>query len=241
MTGCRQDQHEIEVHLVDLVEAAPFLEAEEERTPRLSSADVERAATIADIEARRLWRASRIATRIALERSGGAHLRGVAFEHEPAGRPFLRGGGPQFSVSHTDGRALIAVSTGRRVGVDLERADRVLKMSSDRRRRIFEASRRLGHSQSIGTAADVDVLTAWVQLEAIAKALGIGIGRLLTQEGVIGRAEPTCPGPAMRGLSVQLLHLGAEYVGAIAGCERFPIMEVRPFPYARLTEFLEGY
>ena len=61
-------------------------------------------------------------------------------------------------------------------------------MTEDRRRRVIAAAARLANGQPgpPHIDADGDVLQAWVRLEAAAKALGTGIGQLLTEEGVVG-------------------------------------------------------
>lgn len=226
---------DLEVYFVDLAKAASLLEAEETATPRLSASDNDRVASKSgDAEGRRLWRTSRIATRIVLERAGGAGTRQVDFEIEPGGRPRLPTGSPWFNVSHTGEAALIAVSKTAPVGVDLERKNRSLKMSGDRRQRIIAAAGRLGSEQQLSAARDADVMTAWVRLEAAAKALGIGIGRLLTEQGVVGGKEE-CVSYA---LEVRTLDLGDDYIGAIAA-ERLPgNIRVFPFPADDLTGFI---
>lgn len=230
---------EIELFFVDLWRGMPALEAEEERTPRLSDADRARADAMAEDEAKRLWRASRIATRIALERIGGAALRRVAFEIEPGGRPVLRGG-PHFSISHTGGAALIAVSKSMPVGVDLEQGNRTLKMSAERRSRVVRAAADLGMQTPLSAEKDNDVLIAWVQLEAAAKALGIGIGRLLTEAGVVGGRKAWAAAGAQRRLAVKALAIGAGHLAGIAA-ERLPdAVSVEAFPSETLDEFLRG-
>ncbi|MBS0250200.1 MAG: 4'-phosphopantetheinyl transferase superfamily protein [Proteobacteria bacterium] len=236
ITGAHQAPPGIEIFFVDLVSMAVVLESEEARTPRLSTADVERARAMKDAEARRLWRASRIATRIALERLVGPGLRQTAFEIEWSGRPVVPGGGAHFSISHTGSVALIAVSTDVAVGVDLERSDRTLKMSADRRRRVIAAGGRFAAQATLSADKDEDVLVAWVRLEAAAKALGIGIGRLLTQEGVVGGVKETAA--QQRAIAVRDLKIGLEHVAAVAA-ERLPEnLAIQTIARATLDEFL---
>lgn len=83
-------RNDLEVFFVDLIKSVAFLEAEEEATPRLSASDDERASAMADREAARLWRATRIATRIVLERAGGEAIRRLNFEIEAYGPPETR-------------------------------------------------------------------------------------------------------------------------------------------------------
>ena len=225
------------IFFVDLVRARLFLEAEEDRTPRLSAADRERADGMADGEIRALWRTSRIATRIALERVGGVSLRGVAFQIEPGGRPVLGNGAPHFSVSHTDGAALIAISKEIGIGVDLEKADRSLKMSPNRLNRIVQAAERF--SPHVENNSDILLPWIWVQLEAAAKALGIGIGQLLIEEGVIGRMEKNARS-AERTLAVRTLSLDTDYVGAVAALRLPDDMMVEPFPHDSVDALLGG-
>jgi 4'-phosphopantetheinyl transferase len=231
---------DLSIFLVDLVRSEACLDAEEARTPRLSDADAERAAEIADASARRHWRASRIATRIVLERFGGPGLRRLPFRTESGGRPFLGEDSPQFSVSHTAGSALIAVSKIAPVGVDIEARKRGVRISINRRIRLVRAAERLGLRAQLSPEVDADILCAWVQLEAIAKALGIGIGRLLTAEGVVGGAKANVANGLQHALDVRSLHVGDDCVAAIAA-KRLPRdLIVEAFPVADLAEFLDS-
>src|SRR3569833_1268387 len=88
-SGGRVTRRAVEIVFVDLDAAAAPLAEEEARRPRLSVADEQRADAIAEERTRRLWRASRIATRIVLERVGGQRLRRLVFSIEKDGRPVL--------------------------------------------------------------------------------------------------------------------------------------------------------
>ncbi len=228
----------IEIVLVDLVGAEASLAEEEARRPRLSVADEQRAEAIADERTRRLWRTSRIATRIVLERVGGERLRRIVFRIEKGGRPILGNGGPHFSISHCDGAALIAVTADMPVGVDLEESSRKLKMSSDRRIRVVQAAVRLGANMPLSADSDGDVLAAWVRLEAIAKERGSGIGRLLTEEGVVGGSPSASRRPSNRGVAVRGLDAGRAYIAAIAAQELPDDLTVEPFPAADVDAYL---
>lgn len=228
-----------QVFFVDLARTKALLEAEETRTPRLSDADVARAQAITDGTARSLWRASRIATRIVLERVAGERFRGVPFRIEAGGRPALSDG-PHFSIAHSGDAAIIAVTEEMPVGVDIEPKGRSIKVSADRRLRLVRAAERFGPSETLSAASDTDVLAAWVRLEAVAKALGTGIGRLLTEEGVIGGAAPPGIETSDRGgLAVRSLSVHDDYAAAIAA-EWLPNeLAVATFPVATLKGFLD--
>jgi 4'-phosphopantetheinyl transferase len=212
----RGPRSDLEIVFVDLIRFAEDLAREETRTPRLSADDNARAEAMVDHDARRLWRAARIATRIVLERVVGESVRAVPFRIEPGGRPVLADGGAHFSVSHSAGAALIAVAREMAVGVDIERKARIPKMSEDRRSRVLDAAARFQGTPA-RSGADADVLEAWVQLEAIAKARGTGIGRLLTEEGVIGgKAKSPAAIDAPDAFAVKLLTVDEGFVAAIA-------------------------
>jgi 4'-phosphopantetheinyl transferase len=217
-----------EIVFVDLDASFALLEAEEARVSRLGASDIVRAARFADDPRRQaLWRAARIATRVILERSAGPAMRGVDFEIVAGGRPALGAGMPHFSISHTAGVALIAVSQIGPLGVDVESL-RTLSMNADRRRRIIAAAGAFASDASLDANSNADVLRAWVNLEAVAKARGSGIGALLTEEGVIGGASTQSVAHA--GLAVATLDVPAPYIAAVAATELPQSIPVRTFP-----------
>ena len=113
----------LHVVFVDLKASVALLEAAEREVPRLSAADVERVEKLAhDPERQQLWRASRIATRIVIERAAGRAYRNIDFAIARNGRPYLGEGPPYFNVSHSGNAALIAVSNAVPIGIDLEAA-----------------------------------------------------------------------------------------------------------------------
>ena len=101
----------------------------------------------------------------------------------PAGKPRLAAGGPAFSLSHTDGMALIGVARAGAIGVDLETA-RTLRMSSRRREEILAAAAGLAAGRRRGSCRDEALLRAWCRLEAFAKARGEGLSHVLGELGL---------------------------------------------------------
>ena len=110
---------------------------------------------------------SHVAVRMILARYGAAS---GAFERSAMGKPTLPGG-PHFSLSRTDGAALVAVSD-KDVGIDIERV-RPVQLSEPA---VLE----------LAAAADVTPLAAWTQLEAWAKWRGIGVAATIEWLGRCG-------------------------------------------------------
>ena len=86
--------------------------------------------------------------------------------HEPeikrtdGGKPFIESG-PRFSISHTGGLAVCAVSTGGQTGVDCEKKDR----------RIPERV----SANMLGGLTGPDAVKKWTETEALAKYIGCGV------------------------------------------------------------------
>lgn len=230
---------DLDVVFVDLDASRALLEHEEASTPRLSPSDRLRVERLSGGPVRQArWRASRIATRIALERWAGRSVRGAEFEIATGGRPSLGDGLPHFNVSHTASVALIAVCRSLSVGVDIE-CQRALSMSSERRRRIVTAAADLAAIGAINPESDLDVLRAWVRLEAIAKARGSGIGVLLTEEGVIGGSERSARETEKPSLASAALDVASPYIAAIAADTLPSAISIRRFP--ERTDALEDF
>lgn len=93
------------------------------------------------------------------------------------GRPSLReGGGLDFNVAHTDGRVLIALTQGARIGVDVERLRRVpacLALAGE----VFGA----GTADALARVAEprrsARFLALWTLLEAAVKAEGADVSQ----------------------------------------------------------------
>ena len=185
----------VQVWLVELEEAAAALEAEEVRHPRLSDDDLDRIAALAAPQLQRQRRLTAIALRLLIAaRLSSDRFDRVPFARTPAGKPELPGAPLSFSLAHSEGRALLAIADGRPLGVDLE-AERTLRMAPARQWALMRAAeavvlpkmRGADLSSGTGEPAPASVLQAWVRLEALAKAEGSGIARVLTAAGVMGR------------------------------------------------------
>jgi 4'-phosphopantetheinyl transferase len=115
---------------------------------------------------------------------------------DPGGKPRLDSGWNSaplsFNLSHSRGRALVAVSSGREVGVDVERLRRDLPM--DRLAARFFSPREIAALRSTADAVRPAAFFAcWTRKEAFVKATGAGIFRQPLQSFVVS-VQPG-PGP----------------------------------------------
>ncbi len=143
-----------------------------------------------------------------------------------AGKPSLRSelaGQPAitFNMSHAHGRALIAVSKGQEIGVDLEaiRPDvEVVNLSE----RYFTSSEHATIMQLPQEQRAARFFRYWVSKEAVLKAQGIGLRALSQCEILLGTdgvgAEVRVPvgSPLQNNWRVRLLSCGEKWEGAVA-------------------------
>lgn len=184
----RDKPDETELWFVDLQDSAAALDAIERQTPRLASDDLRKISNSTTAAAAAERRAAYIALRVLIERNWGPSWRGIAYTLEGSGKPALKGLPGSFSLTHVEHYALIALTHAGSIGVDLE-TDRRPTIADARRARIESAAIVLARGAPLPEPAQRRFLQAWVRLEAIAKADGKGIGRLLTRLGLVG-ADP---------------------------------------------------
>ena len=103
-----------------------------------------------------------------LSRRTGIPVDRIVFRKGPHGKPYLKGGEAQFSLSHTNGAVCAAFADGTEdIGVDIERRDR--RVSDNLRNRV------LSDNERAAATCDEDVVRMWVRKEAFLKRTGIGI------------------------------------------------------------------
>jgi 4'-phosphopantetheinyl transferase len=185
-----------------------------------------------------------ILTRAALRTLVGKYLgqppEGVAIETSPAGKPHLaethRASGLHFSVAHSDELALIAVTTGCEVGVDVERL-RAVSHAEHIARRFFHPAETRAILAAGPADRDTMFLRCWTGKEAVLKAVGSGMTGSLASFCVpadeFDAAWIELPAPIAHSPQRCWLHALAPcrgYVGAVAclGHQR----RVRPFVFA---------
>jgi len=120
--------------------------------------------------------------RLILGRYLGRLAESLNFEAGPQGKPSLarpsRDSWPEFNLSHSQGLAVLAVTLGRRVGVDLE----ALRPVPDIERlvaRFFSPSERTAFLNVAPERRLSAFFRAWTRKEAYIKAIGTGLATSL--------------------------------------------------------------
>jgi 4'-phosphopantetheinyl transferase len=150
---------------------------------------------------RRRFVACRVALRTILGRRLDVPASEVRFEYGAHGKPALARGadGLEFNVSHREDVAVIALTEGRRIGVDVEHLRKV-EDAETLAARFFSSS----EQESLRSVADSDrdeaFLACWTRKEAFVKALGEGLSLPLDSFSVslAPDAEPALLGWAGR-------------------------------------------
>jgi len=162
----------------------------------LSDDERERAARLASAER---WIVARAALRIVLAGQLGAHPSDVELGAGPHGKPELPGSAVRFNLSHSGDLALIALTTGAEVGIDVERTSR---RSSAVERTLTDGER----AALDGRDRHLELLRVWCRKEALAKAMG----------GGLGWAPEAFDTTRLDGYTLVDLELENGYVGALA-------------------------
>jgi 4'-phosphopantetheinyl transferase len=167
----------IDVWRVDLVAASDGL------VELLCAEERERARRIVPDRPRTLWPRSRGVLRALLARYLDEDARSLRFESAPRGKPALSGRAGQgpdlrFNLAHSRAQALVAVTAGREVGVDIEcaphrgaRHRHELGLAASRFG--YRHARRLRELEPDGRSREF--LRAWCAHEATLKCVGVGL------------------------------------------------------------------
>lgn len=252
----RYREDRIEIWYVDVLASASALAAAECATPRLSAEELQW--PLVGLEGVR--RTTRTALRLLLERFLPAddihRFRRSPLAYERAGRPVLGCGLPAlpFSLSHSGEHAVIAITNASPVGIDIE-APRKLKMTQQRREAVVAAAMALpsnAQRRALSPTDETDILRAWTRLEAVGKARGSGVAKVLSEHGVFARSARPTELPTGPALAVHDLReangtdgnggLPMGLVGAVAiapGAPLLPTVTVFPTDLAALAALTE--
>lgn len=156
----------------------------------LDERERDRAARLVRAEDRDRYVSAHGGLRAVLSRYLGIGPDVVGFDHGESGKPMLAKEfrdptAITFNLSHAHGRALIAVSQGQEVGIDLElvRSEVPVEHLS---RRFFTQSEHTTILQSAPEQRAALFFRYWVAKEAVLKAQGIGLRGLAECEIVLG-------------------------------------------------------
>lgn len=122
-----------------------------------------------------------------------------------------------FSTSHADGLAVIAVSTDRAVGIDIEHI-RPIPGALDMARHLFTPREHAHLAALRSEELSAEFLRLWTRKEAYAKALGVGLSLPLDSFDVVDDIVLQAVGGPADGarLGLATLDLSPGYVGSIA-------------------------
>lgn len=153
----------------------------------LAESELQRAARFHFDRNRRRYIAGRAAMRHILARYLAIEARHVIFRYDTTGKPELdiESGTPpvRFNLSHTRNQALLAITRGNRIGIDIEAIDA-------QRSRLNEIAATFSTREQAALAAlaphdrVAGFFRCWARKEAVLKALGIGVGSELARLSV---------------------------------------------------------
>jgi 4'-phosphopantetheinyl transferase len=142
---------------------------------RLPAPERERAAAFLREQPGRRWVASRWALRRVLESYLEEPAAEIELEIGEHGKPRLRNGGEiAFNLSHSNGLALVAVTEGREIGVDVEMIERDKNVVALAERALPPEEASAVRAASAAERPAV-FYAAWSRHEARLKCLGIGL------------------------------------------------------------------
>jgi 4'-phosphopantetheinyl transferase len=162
-----------------------------------------------------------------LGRYSGLPPRIIALSSAPNGKPRLDSRSPNgaaisFNLTHSHGRALVAVSDGREVGIDLEKIEPEVRALAIARRYFCRAELAAIESAAVPLQPQT-FYRYWVAKEAVLKAQGIGLAFPIDRFEVQFRAQGstarirTCePSRLGSDWTIRMLPLEGDWLGALA-------------------------
>ena len=186
----------------------------------LSEDERERASRLVSEQHRRRYIVAHAGLRRLLGGYLGNSAERIVIERTQTGKPFLRDWSSIcFNLSHSHGRALVAITKERDVGVDLEQVRPSVDVMGLAKRFLSPKDQAfIEHGES--TSLHQRFLKTWVAREAVYKAVGTGLTFPLkedhielTENGtggylVLGRTQESKP--------VRFLPLEPEWIGAVS-------------------------
>ena len=174
------DELAISAHHVDiwLTSTDPGEQQVQAYRQSLTQAELTRAQKFKPVSSYREYIVTRGLLRQSLSRVPGLDMAGVDFDYGENGKPCLGTGVPgetvAFNVSHSHGLALVALSLGGRLGVDLEKIRARVEWRSLAQQYFSGAEARALDRYPRDNRMKA-FFTCWTRKEAFVKALGAGI------------------------------------------------------------------
>ena len=147
-----------------------------ELSATLSAAERQRAEQFRLDEPRQRFVITRAALRRLLGRYLGTPASRIALENDRHGKPRLAHGANDvhFNVAHSGSLALVAVTAGCEVGVDVERV-RAVNHAEQIARRFFHPTETHAILSADSATRDAKFMRCWTGKEAVLKAIGSGV------------------------------------------------------------------
>ncbi len=203
----------LDVDAAELTHAAHYLSGDEQ----------ERVNLLVSGRHRQQFMAAHAVLRVVLSRYCGQRPQELVIQKTSAGKPFLTDGTAiRFNLTHSHGKALIAIASDREVGIDLEKIRPEVDIVSLAKRFLS------GQDQAFIEGGDPErrherFLQVWVSREAFFKAEGKGITFPLNRDhveqssdGKEGRLILGEGGPEGTNMPIRFLPLESGWVGAVA-------------------------
>ncbi len=203
----------LDVDVAELTHAAHYLSGDEQ----------ERVNLLVSGRHRQQFMAAHAVLRVVLSRYCGQRPQELVIQKTSAGKPFLTDGTAiRFNLTHSHGKALIAIARDREVGIDLEKIRPEVDIVSLAKRFLS------GQDQAFIEGGDPErrherFLQVWVSREAVFKAEGKGITFPLNRDhveqssdGKEGRLIQDEGGPEGTNMPIRFLPLESGWVGAVA-------------------------
>lgn len=152
----------------------------------------------------------------------------IRFGYNRCGKPFVRGSRVNFNLSHSGAWAMLAVTEGREVGIDIERIDPCFAQEQIPER--FFSPREVEQLRALPAGEQTAAFfRCWTRKEAYIKARGLGLALALDSFDVSLRPDEL---PALRragNWSIQSLQAPSGYAAAIvAEGGEFTVSVCRP-------------
>jgi 4'-phosphopantetheinyl transferase len=140
----------------------------------LSPDEIARAASFHCEAPREEFQSTRVLLRLLLERYGAGEAGKIRFSYSATGKPAMVGGRIHFSVSHSEGLALLALAASGPIGIDLEKSRAVGEMDGIAERYFARQDREI-YLAAPESERQAIFFRLWTHREAVLKAIGIGI------------------------------------------------------------------